>query len=379
MAESNLFTSLINRITGQPAQSTPAPLAAPLAKTASAVVTPAPIPTVEQLQAPLQSAEPRPIIAISGGSADSKSVAAAVAMVQAQGAEPLVITAHEGRSATQDLSKVNGLLVLGNDFDVDPASYGQQAHPETQNENDPNLIAKLEAKRGRPLSESKRKTIANLPHRAAWENEAIQIALAQKIPLTTVCAGTQRLNTILGGTLHQHIPDIVGNTSHAQTEAPYVPVQSVTIDGNSWLGDVANEIRHVIAPQPGGQIDDSVTLMENSFHHQAVDKLGNGLKVSANYADGIIAAIEPDPQGPYANQLVMGVQWHPEFGASPLGPRIFNELAEEAKLHAQSKAAVQQQEARPQWLDNILQTRGPHAQANPALQQSQNRSASISF
>ncbi len=294
-----------------------------------------------QPPAPLRFSAPEaeaPIILISGQSKDSKSVAAAVAMVRAQGGEPRIITSHTARSAAQDMKGASGLLLLGNDTDIDPAAYGQAKHPHT----------KSEAEAG-----EKPETLAQRQARTAYEKEALQLALERKVPMQLICGGMQRLNVMLGGTLHQHIPDLIGNDRHAQTEAPWVPVQSLELVPGTQLAALGKSIKngleggmqHQIVPAPGAFGPENSTWMENSFHHQAIDQLGRGLRVTALYADTytdtatqqprrLIAAYEVDPAGPLAGQRISGVQWHPEFGASPLAPKIFADFVGAARERA---------------------------------------------
>ncbi len=107
-----------------------------------------------------------------------------------------------------------------------------------------------------------------------------------------ICRGIQTLNVALGGTLHQHLPDIVGEgLAHSQALDYHEATHPVTIAGGSLLA-------RVVGP------DDLTT---NSFHHQAICDLGRGLWVTSRSADGIIEAAElPD------RRFVLAVQWHPE-------------------------------------------------------------------
>jgi gamma-glutamyl-gamma-aminobutyrate hydrolase PuuD len=147
-----------------------------------------------------------PVVGVSGSKATSKSVIAMMTQLRSAGAEPVFIGDHASRVAggvdaavARDLARIDALVVLGNDADIDPAKYGQKAHPAT----------KVEA-----------------PERAAYEEAAIQRALEMGMPLTCVCAGMQRLNVIGGGTLNQSLPDTLGNNHHQQhgEHAPFVPV-----------------------------------------------------------------------------------------------------------------------------------------------------------
>jgi putative glutamine amidotransferase len=122
------------------------------------------------------------------------------------------------------------------------------------------------------------------------ELDAYELALARAadrsgLPLLGICRGAQALNVARGGTLHQHLP------GHRQTEPATRATHAVEIAAGTRLAQIAC----------------AGTLDVNSFHHQAVDALGRGLRVAARAADGTVEAIEaPGPR------LVLGVQWHVE-------------------------------------------------------------------
>jgi putative glutamine amidotransferase len=127
----------------------------------------------------------------------------------------------------------------------------------------------------------------------AFEYAVVRQALDLGLPILGICRGAQALNVACGGTLHQHLPDVPGTTlTHRQCEA-----------GESITHDV-----DVVAATKLRRIVRSPRLGVNSFHHQAVDRLGDGLRVSARAPDGTIEAIE-DPRRPF----VLGVQWHAEM------------------------------------------------------------------
>jgi putative glutamine amidotransferase len=259
-----------------------------------------------------------PVIGISGGSSDSASVRAVVTQIRSTGAEPVFLGGHQERigrhgsadaAVKHDLSRLDSLVVMGNNDDIDPAKYGQDRDPATKVETD---LA-----------------------RAAYEEKAIQYALDSGMPLMGVCGGMQRLNVLGGGTLLQDITRIVGDNHHMQTDAPFVPVQIVSIEQDTRLGNIAgNKGFYTPTHQqlPPGMVP------ENSMHHQAVDKVRGDFRVNAVSDDGIIEGIEPTPGSRYANQFVLGVQWHPEFGASELGPKIAGNLTHAAQAFAESKA-----------------------------------------
>jgi putative glutamine amidotransferase len=121
------------------------------------------------------------------------------------------------------------------------------------------------------------------PDLDAFELALARAADASGVPLLGICRGAQALNVACGGTLHQHVPD------HRQTEPATEATHEVEIDPRSRLHRMVR----------------TRTLAVNSFHHQAVDELGEGLRIVARAPDGTIEAIEGDG-------FVVGVQWHAE-------------------------------------------------------------------
>lgn len=264
----------------------------------------------------LITARHKPVIGVSGATADSSSVRAMMTQIAASGGTPLFLSNHAKRDAAADIEKIDALVVMGNGADIDNERYGQPKHPRTIPESDtPEGAA-----------------------RAAYEYDIMQRALEMKMPVLGICGGHQRLNVLLGGTLHQHIPDLVGHDEHAQQDfniAPFIPVQPVHLNPNSTLARLGESIFTQFLPMHR-QYD----YGENSMHHQAVARLGDGLRVAATAEDSLpdgsklIEAIEADPNGPLAGQCVLGVQWHPEFSASELGPRITAHIVGEAEKFA---------------------------------------------
>jgi putative glutamine amidotransferase len=127
--------------------------------------------------------------------------------------------------------------------------------------------------------------------------DAVELALVRaadrrKLPILGICRGMQLLNVARGGTLHQHLPDVVGvGIEHRQPDHGSIPTHRIETASHSRLRAAL-----------GGP-----TLEVNSFHHQAVEKLGKGLVATAWAQDGTIEAIE-NP----SDRLVIGVQWHAE-------------------------------------------------------------------
>lgn len=264
------------------------------------------------------SLEPRPVIGISGSNGDSASVRAMMTQIASAGAVPLFLGNHHYRDPTADIDKIDALVVLGNNADIDPERYGQAGHPMTQRES------------ATPQGAA----------RAGYEFALMRLALDMGMPMLGICGGMQRLNVLLGGDLHQHVPDLTGNDDHAQHAhniAPFIPVEPIHLEQGSQLAHIGDTIRDVIVPWHRQYV-----YNENSMHHQAVNRIGRGLRAAAHAEDvlpdgsHLVEAIEADPQGPFRNQFVLGVQWHPEFGASELGGRIATRLTQEAQRFARA-------------------------------------------
>lgn len=266
----------------------------------------------------MQQFQTHPVIGVSGSDSDSASVRAMMTQIRDTGAIPIFLGNHGKRKAADDITKIDALVVLGNDADIDPERYGQKPGAHTK----PESVT--------PQGKA----------RADYEYQLMLTALKEKMPVLGICGGMQRLNVLLGGSLHQHVPDLVGNDEHAQQDfgiAPFIPVQPVIITQDSMLGSSGKDALTVYTPAHGHSVG---IVMENSMHHQAVDKVGNGLRAAAYAADKLpdgkllVEAVECDPLGPFREQFIQGVQWHPEFSASPLGAKIAGRLAQEAAIFA---------------------------------------------
>jgi putative glutamine amidotransferase len=187
------------------------------------------------------------------------------------------------------LDGLDGLVITGG-RDVDPASYGQAPHPSTDE----------------PARD-----------RDAWEFALVRGALARGLPLLGICRGAQVLNVALGGTLHQHLPDVVGHGEHRRVLGTFAGADhDVRLAAGSLAARSAGEEVHVT----------------KSHHHQGVDELGNGLVVTGRSdLDELPEAIElPD------RRFALGVQWHPEADERS---RLIGALVEEAAQAAAARAA----------------------------------------
>jgi putative glutamine amidotransferase len=195
-----------------------------------------------------------------------------------------VLLPHEPDAAALYLDRIDGLIVTGGGFDVDPALFGAASrHP----------------------------TVTTKDRRTAFELAAARGALAREMPVLGICGGQQLLNVALGGTLIQHIPDEVpGALAHRQPNPRNEPGHDVRV--------VAGTLLH--------RITGAERLAVNSAHHQAVKEAGPSVVIDAVAADGVVEGIE-DPR----RRFCLGLQWHPEFEISEADQRIFRAFVEAAR------------------------------------------------
>jgi putative glutamine amidotransferase len=201
--------------------------------------------------------------------------------VQRAGGIPVLLPPQpaDAEAVSRVLDGVDGLIVTGG-ADVDPARYGQDAAPETDK-----------------------------PHleRDAWEDALLTAAIERELPFLGICRGMQVLNVNRGGSLHQHVPDVVGDDRFRIGNGQFATNEVVT--------------------EPGSELDALVgaKLPVKSYHHQAVDAVGEGLRVTARTGDGIVQAVELEgvPFG-------VAVQWHPEEDAAE-DVRLFAGLVDAAR------------------------------------------------
>lgn len=138
----------------------------------------------------------------------------------------------------------------------------------------------------------------------------------RKIPLVAICRGVQVLNVSRGGTLIQHLPDH-SDLAHRQQEAGDVEGHSIELDPESRLASLTG----------------TSSFGVNTYHHQAIDQVGSGLRVVARAPDGVIEAVEEDGLG-----FVLGLQWHAELMAPrDIEAAVFAGLVEAASEHARRR------------------------------------------
>ena len=183
---------------------------------------------------------------------------------------------HDDRVADQYMDLVDGILITGGAFDVDPELFGQSRH---------NSVTTVKQQR------------------TVFELAITRTALVRDVPILGICGGEQLLNVALGGSLIQHIPEkSEGTLAHEQPNSRDQAGHSVRIMPGTFLHDIVGA--------------DEIEV--NSAHHQAVAEVGPAGIIIALAPDGIIEGIE-EP----AKRFCVGVQWHPEFHVSPGDSKLF--------------------------------------------------------
>ena len=172
---------------------------------------------------------------------------------------------HSYKSIDNILNFIDGVIITGGDFDINPSLYGKKNYHS--------------------------RSIKNL--RTDFEIKICEMSLKQNIPILGICGGEQLLNVCCGGTLIQDIKEFNNNSlEHEQTNSRNQTSHSVEINKKTKLFNIINQLE----------------IQVNSAHHQAVNQLGKNLIVSGLARDGIIESIEST-----AHDWCIGVQWHPEF------------------------------------------------------------------
>jgi putative glutamine amidotransferase len=183
------------------------------------------------------------------------------------------------------VSSLDGLMLCGG-RDIDSSRYGQTPHSQAE---PPDKL------------------------RDELEEKLLSAAIDADLPFLGICRGAQILNVNRGGTLIQHLPDVVGDNRYQLGNAQFTPAD-VEVEPSSILGSLV-----------GKKVSNAAL-----YHHQAIDELGKGLKVTAKSEDGIIEAVELTDH-PFG----VAVQWHPEQTLYDL--RIFEGLIEAARKYRGTK------------------------------------------
>jgi putative glutamine amidotransferase len=210
----------------------------------------------------------------------------------AEAGEIDVVSAQEGQRARA--ANYDGILFAGGD-DVDPALYGEEKqHPNVHGNR----------------------------ARDDFEFALLDGALARRIPVLGVCRGLQMINVKFGGTLYQDIKDEAdAQIEHRQTDLGKSRQEAthgvLVTDAESNLGRIVPRACRV-----------------NSLHHQAIKRLGRGLKVTAHSEDGLVEAVESAGDHPF----FVAVQWHPE--------EMFSSAAEQREIFVRFVAKCRERAAR---------------------------------
>lgn len=184
--------------------------------------------------------------------------------IEQAGGLPVVVPPLEAAGVRALLQRVSGLCLSGGP-DLDPVCYQQRRH-------------ELLGPTWRELDE--------------FELALVRAADELRLPVLAICRGMQVLNVARGGTLHQHLPAVIGEAvPHRQAEQGHVPTHWVTLSGPSRLRGILGCRRTRV----------------NSFHHQAVAEPGVGLRVTGRASDGTIESLEAEDR-----DFAIGVQWHAE-------------------------------------------------------------------
>ena len=216
--------------------------------------------------------------------------------IEAAGGLPLVVPPMPEDAIEPLLDRLDGICLSGGP-DLDPQNYGAEPHAE---------LGPTE------------------PDLDRFELAVARRADNREMPILAICRGAQALNVVRGGSLHQHLPDLSQEIPHRQSAPGDRPSHEATLVPGSHLAAAiaAAGTEDAAAREP--------TIDVNSFHHQAIERLGEGLAVSARAPDGTVEAIE-DPDRPF----LIGVQWHAEVLVyRPYESALFRSFVEACRREA---------------------------------------------
>ncbi len=221
--------------------------------------------------------------------------------VEDAGGAPILLPPQPHDEALVDrvLDSIDALVLTGG-ADVDPARYGQEPLATTQ----------------RPRTD-----------RDAWEAALCAAAIGRGMPVLAICRGVQLLNVVLGGSLIQHLPDVIGSELHGPQPGVYGHTDVHVLPG-TLLADLLSA--GADPAEDTSAADAEPVLTVHCHHHQAIDRVAEGLVVAAVGDGGVIEAVEL-PEQPF----VVGVQWHPEENAADR--RLFAALIESVPAWADAR------------------------------------------
>lgn len=243
----------------------------------------------------MHSTNGRPVIGITTGGRNEKTInsihydeyyhvpALYVDAVRRAGGLPVLLP--PGEPNWRDWLDVVDAVIISGGADVNPAEYdGNTQHPQL--------------------------TALDLERDTSELTLARYVAQQKQIPTLCVCRGMQLLNVALGGSLHEHIPDVREQDIHRGPNGGWA-VQKASVESESLLAQVIG----------------TSEVETYSGHHQAVDRIAPGLQVVASAPDGIVEALELN-----GHPWLIAVQWHPEVSAAsdPTQQAIFDALVQKA-------------------------------------------------
>ncbi len=202
-----------------------------------------------------------------------------VDMVVAAGGVPVLLPPVDA-GAHEMVAALDGLVLTGGS-DIDPARYGAAPHETTRSR----------------------------PFRDEAEVRLLHSALERDLPVLGVCRGAQLINVALGGSLTQHLPDVLDHSGHAPSPGVF-GTNRVRLSAGSRVAAIIGPMAEV-----------------RCHHHQALDRVADGLTVVGRAQDGVVEAVELG-----GRRFALGVQWHPEQVATDL--RLFAALVDTARLDA---------------------------------------------
>ncbi len=185
------------------------------------------------------------------------------AVVRAGGL-PVMVASLQPELASEFLNGIDGVLFTGG-VDIHPANFGQEPAAD---------LGRVDTDRDR------------------FELALYQAARSRGLPVLGVCRGHQLINVAEGGSLHQHLSRDIAGLDHSQKAMDGEPHHTVTLADGSILARAFGR----------------PSIMTNSYHHQAVDRPADSVKVTARSADGVVEGIEGT-----SGAWLLGVQWHPEM------------------------------------------------------------------
>jgi putative glutamine amidotransferase len=200
--------------------------------------------------------------------------------ISAAGGTPIIVPLTENPERMIPVAeRWDGILLTGNNSDLDPSLYGAQ--------------------RSRLCGGAQ-------PLRDRMDFTLLETAFRRRIPVLAICFGVQSLNVFMGGSLIQDIPESIGlDIRHNDPESRQGASHKIEICRGSALEQIAGGTDAVV----------------NSTHHQAIERVGEGLEVVARAPDGVVESVAYS----HGTHWVLGVQWHPEksFGTDGFSRKLF--------------------------------------------------------